>query len=513
MRYSKFIFRLGGTTFDVIKHCSADIRTKYSNLAYSLFLSTVLAAIGGYDIAHQFTTLIAFCAAVGILWGIAVFSFDYFLINGGIVNGFFKYIRIPVGLANVFITITALFVLLNQSTIDSNIRITNANKVTKCDSTYLSGKEGRYAQVEEKKKNSEAYHQQNCVPEALNHHPGPEYDKKHALCITTNAEIVQDFAKLDNAEKTYYTAYQTEKEALQAITSGDFFAKAKLLPGILSANKLILVLAICLFIFLGYIELQSILMKFAIDPNDEYHINLQKYNAERKGLMTTLMENEAGREREGILLEKLNADVDFTKSKFEADMNASDEKALMELRLKGKLKIYRVKGYDDTAAELEAKWKQYNKCGTNTKDDAPGIFNMSQSMAQQVEEIKKMSANANLAEGIFGWVVANISYDIEHTKEHYRTAKETYNEKRGVCGELSVLYMAFLRAVNINCNFCEVTRDNAGTEVAHACIIIKNEDGSTQLSDAAYKSFTIQHLEYRELTDAELKNKYDNWNQ
>ena len=134
-------------------------------------------------------------------------------------------------------------------------------------------------------------------------------------------------------------------------------------------------------------------------------------------------------------------------------------------------------------------------------------------MSQQVEEIKKSSNKDNIAENIFSWVVKNISYDNDHSKEHYRTAKETYDERRGLCGELSVLYIAFLRSVNIECNFCEVTKDNTGADVAHACIIIKGEDGTNQLSDVAYKSFAIQHIEYKELTDTNLKEKYDSWNQ
>ena len=513
MKYSKIIYRMGGATYDVIRYCSPDIKTRYSNLAFSLILSTVLAGVGGYDIAHQFTTDMAFCVAVAILWGLAVFSFDYFLINGGAVNGIFKYIRIPVGSANIFITITALFVLLNRSTIDSNIRLANADKVTKSDSSYLSGKEGRYTEVVQKKKNSEMYHQKNCVQEALNGHPGPEYDKKHALCTTTYAEIAQEAAKLDSAETTYYTAYQTEKEALQSVTSNDFFAKAKLLPGILTANKLILILAVCLFIFLGYIELQSILMKFAISSEDEYHTNLRTYNANRKSLLASQMENEVSTEKDKILLNKKLTDEEMTKQKFQADMDAADAKALRELEVKGKIEILRRKGYDASADDLEEVWKQYINSGSKSHSDAVDIFRMSQSMAHQVEEIQKVSTSENLSENIFNWVLAHITYDTGHSKEHYRTAKETYNEKRGLCGELSVLLIAFLRTVNINCAFCEVTKDNTGLEVTHACVIIKNEDGTSRLSDVAYKAFTIDHAEYRELTDAELKSRYENWNQ
>ncbi len=221
-----------------------------------------------------------------------------------------------------------LTVLLNQSTIDTNIRLANANKISKCDSAYLSGKEERYAQVDERKRLIDEYHQKNCVPEALNGHPGVEYNKKHSLCISTNNEITNEANKLDSAEKSYIDAYQTERDALQGIASNDFFAKAKLLPGILTANMLILVLAVCLFIFLGYVELQSILMKWSIDQSDEYHTNLRTYTANRKGLLGSQMENEVSAEKDKILLNKKIADEEMIRKKFDADMDAADAKAL-----------------------------------------------------------------------------------------------------------------------------------------------------------------------------------------
>jgi len=509
----KIIYRLGGATYDVIRYCSPDTKAKYINLAYSLLLSTVLAAIGGYDIAQQFTKEMAICIIVSILWGTAVFSFDYFLINGGTAGKFFQYIRVPVGMANVTITIIALFVLLNQSTIDTSINLDNANKVKICDGTYLRAKEARYTQVNDKKLNIDDYHQKNCIPEALNGHPGIEYNKKNALCITTNAEIATEKAILDNAEKNYYSVYQTERNSKVDSRSDDFFAKAKLLPGILSSNMLTLLLAACMFVFLGYIELQSILMKLSLNPDDEYHVNLRTYNANRRSLLNTLMGDVVNAEKNKILLDKRINDEETTKNIFEADMNAVTEKALRELEVKRKIEILRNKGYDATADDLEKEFKDYLKSSLSSQGNESEIFKISQSMVQQVEEIKKLSLGKDMAENIFNWIVNNIEYDTEHSKEHYRTARETYNEKRGVCGELSVLYMVFLRSVNIDCGFCEITKNNLGKEVEHACIIINSNDGKKHLSDIAYKSFVIEHLEYREITDNELKSKYENWNQ
>lgn len=183
------IYRLAGVDYNVIKSCTRDTKAKYQNLGFSLLLTSTLAYIGGFDVAHQFTPVLWACAAVGFLWAVAVFSFDYFLMNGGNVSPFFKMIRVPVGFANVFITITALFVMLNQATIDSTIGLANASKITTVDTTYLAEKEVRYDAYTTKKARIEEYHQQSCMPEALNVRPGKIYEAKHALCVTTHNEL------------------------------------------------------------------------------------------------------------------------------------------------------------------------------------------------------------------------------------------------------------------------------------------------------------------------------------
>lgn len=508
----RFFYRLGGTNYDVIRHLDADTQTKYQNIARSLLLSTGLAFIGGADVARQFTHTIAICIGVGLLWALAVFFYDYFIINSGGGNIFFKIIRVPVGICNVFITVTALFVLLNQSTIDTNLRLTNAGKITNCDSAYLAGKQIRYAALEEKQKNRDAYHQKNCVPEAGRGYPDKLYAKKHSLCITTDSAIAQDRAKLDTAEKTYFGKYQVEKEALLAVNTNDFFKKASLLPDIIRSNLLILVLAICLFVFLSYLELQSLMLKFSISTTDEYHVNLRTYLANRKGLASAKMDNQLTKDREQILLDKKNTDEEVIDMHFKADMQAIDAMAIREYEIQAKKEIAIRKGYPATAEELDKLLQKYTRRNAEGIGIAAEIFRMTQSMVQQVEEIKKSSTPDNLPENIFNWVLNNITYDNEHTKEHYRTARETYNEKRGICGELSVLLIAFCRTAGIQSSFCEVTKDDAGKEVSHAAVMIKQTDGSSHLADVAYKNFRIEHKEYHELSDIQLQAKYDSWN-
>ena len=139
------------------------------------------------------------------------------------------------------------------------------------------------------------------------------------------------------------------------------------------------------------------------------------------------------------------------------------------------------------------------------------ILKCTQPMLATLETIQNSATPENLAEEIFKWIVTNIIYDKCHGKFFYRTARETYNDGHGICGELSVVYMAFLRAVGIDATFVEVTKDHKGEEVTHACVLVK-QNGTSFLSDPAYNSFVIEHREWNEWTDEKLSAEYRSWN-
>ncbi|MDZ4846644.1 MAG: DUF4407 domain-containing protein [Chitinophagales bacterium] len=508
------IFRLAGVDYNVIKNCSRDTKAKYKNLGLSLILTSSLAFIGGFDVAHQFTPMLWVCAAVGLLWAIAVFSFDYFLLNSGNISPFFKVIRVPVGFANVFITITALFVMLNQATIDSTIGLANASRITTVDSTYLATKEVRYDAYNNKQSRIEEYHQQSCMPEALNVRPGKLYDAKHALCITTHTELENELAKLDSAETGYYNAYQTNRQALAEVKSNDFFVKAKQLPAIFKANYFIVILAACAFLFLGYIELQCIILKFSIDGNDEYHTNLTRYNDGRKEHLNILMNQQvAGEMRENDLIEK-DKQVKHKGKTFEVDVEDINQSIAQMYELKKLKELSKELDDETTLGKIKKTEAEYATNGnTQSKNTQPELFRMTNSMLGLVEEIRTKSDKDNLAKNLFDWVQTNVEYDTTHTKEFYRTAAETYNNRLGVCGELSVLMISLFRSAGIEASFAEVTKDDTGKEVAHACVVISSNEGGKQLVDVAYKSFDIKHTAYRVMSDNELMTNFKNWNQ
>lgn len=508
------IFRLAGVDYNVIKNCSRDTKAKYQNLGLSLILTSALAFIGGFDVAHQFTPSVCGCVAVGFLWATAVFSFDYFLMNSGNISPFFKIIRVPVGFANVFITITALFVLLNQATIDSTLGLANSSKIAAVDDAYLAAKKVRYDAYNTKKARIEEYHQRSCMPEALNVRPGKLYDAKHSLCITTHTELQNELSKLDSLETEYNNAYQTNRQALADVKYNDFFVKAKQLPAIFKGNYFMAILAACAFLFLGYIELQCIILKFSIDGNDEYHTNLTRYNEGRREHLSILMNRQVANEiHETDLVEK-NKQVKHKSKIFEVDVEDINQSIAQNYELNKLKELSKELDDKNTLEKIKKTEAEYATTGKERNENPePELFRLTNSMLGLVEEIRSKSDRGDLAKNLFDWVLTNIKYDTTHSKEFYRTAAETYNNRLGVCGELSVLLITLYRSAGIQANFAEVTKDDTGKEVAHACVVISNSDRGNQLVDVAYKSFDVKHTAYRVMSDNELMTNFKNWNQ
>jgi transcription initiation factor TFIIIB Brf1 subunit/transcription initiation factor TFIIB len=281
-KFRKFIYSLGGADYNVIQHSTNDTKKQYRNLGWSVILCTLIALISGADFTHQYTSSVPITIAGALLFGTLVFSFDYFLINSNSTSTFFKLLRIPVAVANVLLGTLALMVMLTQSKIDNKILLENTGKITKCDSTYQISKLQRYEAYQNKVTDKDHYHNTVCFPEAQNGYAGTNYGKKHTYCITQDSLLSIEKVALDSAEVPFFKTYSVEREALGKLTSNDIFEKGNYLPAIFKENWVALLIALCVFIIATYVETQSLIIKFSLDPNDEYHQDLAKFKANHK---------------------------------------------------------------------------------------------------------------------------------------------------------------------------------------------------------------------------------------
>ena len=106
----------------------------------------------------------------------------------------------------------------------------------------------------------------------------------------------------------------------------------------------------------------------------------------------------------------------------------------------------------------------------------------------------------------FKWVVGNITYgERKRGKKGYRNSVEVFEDREGVCGEMSVLYLAMVRAIGIRGSYVHVDVDYKGKNVNHACAMLdlKGREGFNILVDPAYREYDIRHRSFTPLTDFE----------
>lgn len=264
----KILYNLGGADYNVIKHCTEKTKKQYRNLGWSVILCTIVAFISGADITHQYTETTWIVVAGAFLYATLIFSFDYFLVSNPGTK--FGWLRMVVAAATVVLGSLALMVMLCQSKIDNKVRLENVSKITTCDTVYQAAKALRYENHNAKMNEKEHYHTTVCYVEAQKGYAGRSYDRKHKYCITQDSLLNIEKAALDSTETAYFTTYEIERNALEQMTSNDFFEKAAYLPGIFKTNWLTLLVAIAAFVIMAYIETQSLILKFSLDPNDKY---------------------------------------------------------------------------------------------------------------------------------------------------------------------------------------------------------------------------------------------------
>lgn len=521
--FLNFLAFVGGVsdkaTFD---SCSAHTKSRYYRLGGAVLMATILGLISGYDVASQYTDKFLICSLAGLFWGGCILGFDTNIAHSEKLKGYRMWSRMIVGFANIIISISALMVGLNQDTIDTKIRLENQAIVTQLDSSYLSEKSVRFAAIDKMKKDIDAYHQKSCVPEALYIRPGKEYANKHSICLEKLNHISLEEQKLNLAEESYTKKYNDAREKLTNASYNTFQKKLNYLWPIFKESFLSIVIGLMLVLFLGYLDVQALFQKMEMPEDDEYHSNRKRNEDLRRSSSQAAIKNQVNADAHlSFEKAKLANEVKMQELQFYQD-NCLDLFQARETTLQSKIRqakeIGNFKAAKLAEQQLEKEYKlfllrmnqDFEPVDFSNEMDLD-IFNLSTPMREVLEEIKLRSNSENLIRNIFDWVEANIKYESNHAMNHCKTAKECFNTKSGICTEMSVLMMAFLRELNITCSFVNVDIDFKGDEVLHACIQITN-NGKTWLCDVAYHTFDLEHKKFNLLSDEDLVDRYKSWN-
>lgn len=515
----RFFYRLGGADYNIIKDCSSRTKWAYLGLGGASIVATLMGFAGGFEVAHQFTpNLYADCGA-GALWGGLTLWYDFSIINGPKRGGKSKYLRIIGGIAGVCITVSACLVFLNQDRIDGKIRVDNSDLVKTLDDDYLGAKEKRYQAVTDKRAQAEKYKTDVVLPEARRGYPGPRYIEKKAAYDLLIKEITTETGTLNSAEEQYRVAYQSKRDALTSVGANDFFTKLLILPPILlSGGWLSLAVAGCFLIALATLDLGAISMKLSMPDDDEYHKNEKDYEDLMRDARAAGAEANAELEKRRVALGYRADRRRLQEEEHDLSMQDVEDLIVREARVRRTIAVLRERGYTTSVEKLEETLRDLGPSSAQNDGARPigesirdNMLALSMSMRETLKNIEADPGTETISKRVYAWIADNIKYDDEHGKFFCRTARETYNDRHGVCSELAVLYMAFLRATGVEAYFVAVDVDDKEKEVKHACVMIKDLDKSF-LSDPAYHSYEIEHKQWEIWDDERLFSQFQSWN-
>ncbi|MFA5994052.1 MAG: transglutaminase-like domain-containing protein [Parcubacteria group bacterium] len=143
-------------------------------------------------------------------------------------------------------------------------------------------------------------------------------------------------------------------------------------------------------------------------------------------------------------------------------------------------------------------------------------FQLSGSMVKECQKIVTgKTGDMEKARAIFDWFETNISYDharAARTGSGYRNARQVFDDRKGICGEMTFLYvvMAWYSGILSAC-YVHVEKDYRGEQVCHACAGF-NHHGRIALVDPAYGMFDVQHQECKVKDNQETIDTFKSWN-
>jgi hypothetical protein len=129
---------------------------------------------------------------------------------------------------------------------------------------------------------------------------------------------------------------------------------------------------------------------------------------------------------------------------------------------------------------------------------------------------KNKKSNYEKSKVIFDWMMNNISYGFDYRKKRrvgYKNSFEVFLDKEGICGEMTYTFIGMGRCVGLKTNYVSVKRDCNNKKVYHACacVFLDNACSEFLLVDPAYKTFDINHKDFKILEDSKVIEDYLCW--
>ena len=512
-------------------------KKNYKNIVLAMYFVSAISIATGIEVTSQFTDSISILVFGGLLYGVVIFCVDYFLVSGESTR--FNFIaRAIFGSASVVIGVVSLLLLINTNDINNLTKSNNTALLNSLSNNYLNAKSNRYKLASEKEAVIADYHLKECVPEAKNKYAGEAYDRIHnSFCVVEEKKLSAITKALDSSEVSYLNIYNEKKVRLNETSRLGLFEKVAILfQEIIIPDIYKIGFAVLLFIFLLGIEFTALFAKMNI----------------KKGNGFIQLKNVIEGEDYKIALDRITKENEITKTKMDSSSDLLKTENELDSKIIKLLLVQRMKNeflkarsvspelwsddlskqgntiFEDASFKLnEELKKEFNiptipdknsdektvKKEANKVISEYSLFYLTTEMKTLAKMLLLQSKNnrAKFVELLFNWSLQNITFEKEHNLSHYKYARNVFEQKRGVCGELAIFFIAMLRFSSIKSDYVHVDIDLKGQKVNHACVGV-DIDNNYVLVDLAYKVLNANHRQWTPLNISTLLKNVSEWN-
>lgn len=514
-------------------------RKKYATKLIAIIISILTSSIIAFEITYKIVGEVNWIMIPAVLiWISLIAMMDILLFRGG-VNPFF---RLIFSLALIAVTVTTTFTLISRDDIQQDLEQKSSIEVAQLDSIYNSEKNDRYASLKQKQENQSEYHQSVCIPEAKIGFPGPKYKKKHdGFCVPELLAISEMKAELDSVEIAYCQTYMEKREKAKAIVNPGFFEEfsmvityifadaMKITMFIIMALLLLCIESIAFFVSIKKDETSyKILEKKSVEANcdiNQYLLQVEKdrkiSETEMKVQRNSRFEKIHGKMEDYKLLsfirtnfnkvKKAEPDMFMPEMGNSIEMYLSNESALIQKEIEDFFN--ELSDYKDTTKSPVFESTREGKINTPHSTCYYNTFFATMPMKELADTLwSESNGNPfNFCRKVFDWTKHNIDYQKTHGLDHYKTAREVFSTKSGICGEMSIFVNSLLKYKGLTPDYVHVDVDMNGKKVNHACSGIKIK-GSYYLLDVPYNQFDAKHQRWNIVTDDDLILNMTEWN-
>lgn len=542
------LFGLDSKLFDRLP---ASIRKKYGTKLIAFIISILISNVVAIEIAMtvfeitEVIPLIFIC----LIYSFVIGAFDILLMR----KAFPGIIRLVFSLALISISSMSAFTILTKKDLQNNRNTESEQQVAIIDSTYQTEKKERYKVLEAKKEQQLTYHNDVCVPESKRVEAGAIYNRKHQHCLTELAAITTLENELNTKEEPFKTAYNKKTEQAEKISSLGFFETMALTWEEIWSDNIkkggffaLLIILICLESIVFFTNIRNDTTEYEeiekIEIENQKEINKEKATNAK----TAELANEANKNEEELwtiqnehdrrkrflelngkmeilkLLNHIHAEYTKTK-KLQPDMINPNVAKSIEMLISNEIATVQ-KSVEDNIDDASTSYFTADTDDSYSEDDNSvddkqlrnyytNIFYATTPMKALADRLYSESQGDyfTFAKKVFECSVDQIAYQEQHTLDHYKTAREVYNSKSGICGEQAVFFCSLLKYKGFKPNYIHVDIDAYGKAVNHAVAGIE-VNGRTILIDVAYKSFDISHQRWNKVSDEELIKNMIAWN-